>query len=233
MTAPTITLFANLTTPTGPQLDNNFLAYAVFCNIPCAVTGTNSIVMTQNANTPALTQLTNFIQFSGVFANTNSGPLTIAAGGFAPLACYKDSPNGPIAFAGGECVAGNAFSARYDSGLPGYHVTTATSYAGGTITGPTQFGTVGPPVTRIISGLGTLAYSITAANSTQDQHFTLAGVQLGDSLAIGWLTAPITGMGFTGFMAAAGTIGLRAINPTAGTIGAATLTVRATAIGFT
>ena len=113
----TITLFAGNTAPTGPQFDNNFLAYAVFGNIPCTVAGTNTLVLTQKANTPALTQLTNYIQFSGVFAATNTGALTLTVGAFPILNGYKDSPNGPIAFTGGECIAGNAFTARYDSAL--------------------------------------------------------------------------------------------------------------------
>jgi hypothetical protein len=245
MTAPTITLFANLTTPTTPELDNNFLAYAVFTTIPCSVAGTNSLTLTQTANTPALSQLTNYIQFSGVFANTNTGALTIVAGGFGVLNAYKDSPNGPVAFSGGECIANNAFTARYDSTLNsnagGYHVSTNTGFAGGTISGPVVFqntvafvgGSIGATVTRILSGLGTLTYSITPANSTQNQNFTLTGAQFGDAIAIGFLASAPTGAGFTGFMAAAGTVTLRLVNPSAVTLGAATITVRATAIGFT
>lgn len=286
MTAPTITLFANNTAPTGPELDNDFLAYAVFTTIPCTVTGTNSITMTQNVNTPALSQLTNYIQFAGVFAVSNTGPLTIVAGGFGVLNAYKDTPGGPVAFTGGECIAGNAFTARYDSALNasagGYHVSTNTGFSGGTVSGPTVFqspvafvgGSVGATlssslltgnsltvaallasvstlsaslssvtflevgasaasITRILSGLGTVTYSITPANSTQNQNFTLAGAQLLDSIAIGLPASPPAGAGFTGFMAAAGTVTLRLINPATVTLGAATITVRATAFGFT
>jgi hypothetical protein len=276
MTAPTITLFANLTAPTTPELDNNFLAYAVFGNIPCAVTGTNSLVMVQDANTPALTQLTNYLQFSGVFADNNTGPLTIVAGGFGVLPGYKDTPSGPAAFSGGECITGNAFTARYDSALNtgsgGYHVTTNTGFSGGTVSGPIVFqspvefigGSVGvtlssslltgnsltlsgllgsvtllevgasaSSVTRIVSGVGSVTYSVTPASSAQNQNFALVGAQIGDSVAIGLPASPPAGAGFTGFMAAAGTVTLRLINPSTVTLGAATITVRATAIGFT
>lgn len=276
MTAPTITLFANLTTPTTPELDNNFLAYAVFTTIPCTVAGTNSLTMTQTANTPALSQLTNYIQFSGVFAVANTGALTIVAGGFGALPGYKDSPSGPVAFSGGECIAGNAFTARYDlalnAGGGGYHVSTNTGFAGGTISGPVVFqspvsfvgGSVGATlsstllmgnsltlsallgsvtllevgasaasITRILSGTGTVTYSVTSANAVQNQNFALAGAQVGDAVFIGLPASPPAGAGFTGFMAAAGTVTLRLINPATVTLGAATITVRATAMGFT
>lgn len=285
-----ITLFANNTSPTGPQLDNNFLAYAVFCNIPCTVSGTNALTLTQNANTPTLTQLTNYIQFTGVFTSTNTGAVTITAGAFSVLNAYKDSPAGPIPFSGGECVIGCAFSARYDSALNsgngGYHLTTGTGFSGGTVSGSLanitlsggtlaaiggsigasltssllsgnsltvsallntgtslqvsiasvtslSVGASASPLLRMISGLGTLTYSVTPANSTQDQTFAVAGGQIRDSVALGLGTSTPAGVGFTGFFAANGTVTVRMINPTAASIAAATLTVRATALGFT
>lgn len=275
--AASITLFANQTAPTGPELDNNFLAYAVFGGIPCVVSGTNALTLVQNANTPTLTQLTNYIVFTGVFTNVNSGALTLQVAGFPALNGYKDSTGGPTAFTGGECVVSNAFSARYDSalnsGAGGFHVSTATGFVGGTIannlvvsgaalsviggsigasltssllTGnsltisalldnPTKLviGTSAASVTRIQSALGTLSYSITPANGTQDQTFALAGAQVNDSVSIGLPASIPAGAGFTGYMAAAGTVSLRLVNPTTVTLGAATLTVRATAMGFT
>lgn len=287
MTA-TITLFANLTTPTTPELDANFIAYSVFGNIPCAVSGTNSLTLTQNANTPNLTQLTNYIRFTGVFANSNSGALTLQVAGFPALNGYKDSPSGPTAFVGGECIIGNAFTAVYDSTLNasagGYHVSTNTGFSGGTITGNVVVsgatisvlggslgasltstlltgnslsitaqnitaqtlsissiasvtklfvGASASSLTRLINGQGTLSYSITPANAVQDQTFTIAGVQTTDSLVLGLPAAIPAGAGFTGFIAAAGSVTLRLVNPTAATLGAASLTVKATAMGFT
>ena len=288
MPAPTITLFASNTSPTGPQLDNNFLAYAAFGNIPCTVAGTNTLVLTPKANTPVLTQLTNYIQFSGIFAVTNTGAMTIQYGAFTPLNVYKDSPVGPVVLSGGECVAGNAFSARYDSTLNantgGYHINTSTAFTGGTITnnvvlsgavlsvlggslgasltstlltgnslsitaqtmsltGPfigssvtvtnLLVGATASALTRLISGLGTLTYTVTPANQTQSQPLILTGAQLADSIALGLPASIPAGVGFTGFMAAAGTVTVRLLNPTAASIAAATLTIRATALGFT
>lgn len=270
MTAPVITLFANQTAPTGPELDNTFLAYAVFCNIPCVLSGTNAITLAQNANTPTLTQLTNYVQFSGVIANSNSDAVTLTHPSFGTLNVYKDSATGPIALTGNELIIGNAASFRYDStlntGAGGYHVVSNTGFTGGTVNSNTVFaGAVvsvtgslvgasltstlltgnsltvsatdlqvngGAVMTRIVSGLGSLTYSVTSASGVQDQSFALAGVQINDSLAMGFGSVP-SGVGFTGFIGTIGTVTIRMVNPSTVTIGAATLTVRATAMGFT
>ncbi len=293
MPAPTITLFASNTAPTGPQLDNNFLAYAVFGNIHCTVSGTNTLILTQKSNTPALTQVTNYIQFSGVFANTNTGAVTLTAGSFPILNAYKDSPLGPIALTGGECIAGNAFTARYDSTLNGnvggYHITTATSFSGGTITGNVVLssgvlsvlgGSIGASLsssllsgnsltvsallltgtslsgtslqasiasiaslqvgsgtlatlTNMVSALATLTFTVTPANQTQNQNMTVTGAGVLDVVALGLGTSVPSGAGFTGFCGTIGTVTVRLLNPTAASIAATTMTVRALAMGLT
>ncbi|MDE2099002.1 MAG: hypothetical protein KGL39_17240 [Patescibacteria group bacterium] len=96
-----------------------------------------------------------------------------------------------------------------------------------------EVGASASSLTRLISGSGTVTYTVSNASGTQDQNFTLSGAQVGDSLALGFGPSIPAGAGFTGFMAAAGTVTLRLINPSTVTLGAATLTVRATAIGFT
>ena len=163
MTAATITLFANNTTPTTPELDQNFIAYAVFCNIPCTLSGTNAITLAQNANTPTLTQLTNYIQFNGVIVNTNSGAVTLTHPSFGTLNVYKDSAAGPAPLTGNELVQNNAASFRYDSalnnGAGGYHVSSNTGFTGGTISSNTIFsgavvsvigGSVGASLTSVL-----------------------------------------------------------------------------------
>ncbi len=45
---------------------------------------------------------------------TNTGPTTLTVGTFGTFALRKDGPTGPIALAGGELVAGNIVSARFD-----------------------------------------------------------------------------------------------------------------------
>lgn len=255
MTAASITLFSSNTAPTGPQLDNNFLAYAVFTTIPCSVAGTNALTLTQNSNTPTLTQLTNYIQFSAVALNTNTGAVTITHPSFGTLNAYKDSPVGPVALSGDEIVQDCAFTMRYNSALDGgsggYHIYSNTGYAGGTITGNTTIaagatlsvagpasltsllvGASATPLLRIISGLATVTYSVTSANAVQSQTFALAGAQVNDSVSLGMGTDVPSGVGFAGFVSGAGTITARLLNPSTVTIAAATITMRATALGF-
>lgn len=274
MTA-SITLFANLTNPTLPELDGNFASYTPLTVIPCTVVGTNALSLTpfsgSLAATPAIPAYQNYMQFSGVFASNGAAPLTARVGSLPFLNVYNDSPTGPLATTGVEAIQNNAFTLVYDlalnSGAGGWHLySTTTLFNGGTITQPLvafggsvgasltstlltgnsltiagllgsitklQVGASASSITRIITGIGTLAFSITPANNTQDQTFALAGGQIGDSIDIGLPASIPAGAGFTGFMAAAGTVNLRLINPTTVTLGAATITVRATAMGFT
>ena len=275
--AASITLFANLTTPTTPELDNNFVAYAVFGNIPCTVSGTNALTLVQNVNTPVLTTLVAYQSFSGVFSNNNSGALTLQVGAFSVLNGYKDSAAGPIPFIGGECIAGNAFSAAYDpalnSGNGGYHVLTSTQLAGGTIvgnltlsngqfaalgTGATvgasltstlltgnsltisganlQVGTLGSTLatlTRMVSAVGTVAFTVTPASTTQDQNIVVSGAQVRDAIILGLGAATPAGAGFTGFCGTLGTVTVRLLNPTAASISLTSMTIRAVAMGLT
>jgi hypothetical protein len=87
-------------------------------------------------------------------------------------------------------------------------------------------------LTRMVTGLATVTYSVTSANAVQDQNFTLDGVQVRDSLSLGMGPAVPAGAGFTGFIPANGTITVRLVNPSTVTLGAATVTLRATAMGF-
>lgn len=158
------------------------------------------------------------------------------------------------------CAFTALYDSALNSGAGGFHVTTGPNTVGATLNvtqltattingtniGATNFSAVSlasvgklavgatlTTVTRINSALGTLSYSITPANTVQDQTFPVAGAVLGDTVDIGWLTAPPAGAGFTGFLAASGTVTLRLSNPSTVTLGAASVTVRAAAMGFT
>ena len=300
--AASITLFANLTAPTGPELDGNFTAFAVFGNIPCTVSGTNALTLVQNANTPTLTQLTSYIRFTGTFAATNNGAMTVQIGSFGVLPAYQDGPSGPTAFVGGECIIGNMFSAIYDpalnSGNGGYHIGTGTQLAGGTIAGnlalssgvlsvlggslgaslsstlltgnsltvsallltgnsltvsallsnyslssigvgtlsSVQFGNLGSTLatlTRMVSALSTVVFSVTPANLTQDQNIVVAGAQVRDAIMLGIGSSVPAGAGFTGFCGSLGTVTVRLLNPTASSISLTSMTVRAVCMGVT
>ena len=125
--------FAAQTTPTMPELDQNFAALGALTAIPCTVSGTNTITMTPAANTPTIAAYANYQPFSGVAAATNTGAATNAVGGLTALAIYKDSASGPVALAGGEIVIGNALYLVYDSALNagngGFHLLGAVTKA--------------------------------------------------------------------------------------------------------
>lgn len=252
-----ITLFANNAAPTGPELDGNFQSYTPMVTIPCTVSGSNSLTLTPSSGTPGatptITAYQNYMQFSGVVAVSNTAATQIRVGSLALLNAYKDTALGPVQLSGAELIVACAFTALYDSalnsGAGGFHVTTGPNTVGATLNvtqlNATQVtatiasiskllvGNSVTSVTRILSALGTLSYSITPANATQDQTFALAGAQLGDTLDVGFVTQPPAGVGFTGFLVAAGTVNLRLSNPSTVTIGAASITVRAAAMGFT
>jgi hypothetical protein len=245
--AATITLFASNTAPTGKELDDNFTSYTTLGMIPCAVAGTNTLTLTpfngSAAATPAITAYQNYLSFSGVVAISNSGATTIQVGSLAALPCYKDTALGPTALSGGELIANCAFTALYDStlnsGNGGFHVTTGPNTVGATlnvtelISTKILVGSSTASITRILTGSATLSYSVTPAGATQDQTFTLTGALAGDAVQVGFISQPPAGAGFTGFMAAAGTVSLRLINPASVTLGAASLTVNAITMGTT
>lgn len=88
-------------------------------------------------------------------------------------------------------------------------------------------------ITRILSTLASVGFTVVPANSTQDQPILVPGALANDSISIGGPASITAGVGFTGYVAAAGTVNLRALNVTAASIAAFSVTVRATAMGFT
>lgn len=135
-------LFFNVTQATGAQLDANFAALGALTPIPCTVSGTNTLVLTTAANTPSVTAYSNYMQFTAVAGNTNTGAATGKVGSLAQLPIYKNSVGGPIALTGGEIVANVPFILLYDSalggGTGGFHLLGAAVIApsGGTVSGP-------------------------------------------------------------------------------------------------
>ena len=112
----------------------------------------------------------------------------------------------------------------------------AASLTNATITGAslTTLRLGGASVTRIITGLGTLTYTVVPAQTAQVQNITLAGLQATDSLAMGYPSTVPAGIGLTAFVVAAGTLSVKALNATAASIAGFSLApTRATAIGFT
>jgi hypothetical protein len=198
--------FANLTNPTLPELDQNFAALGALVPIPCTVSGTNTITMTPAANTPTITALAPYTQFSGVVNVSNTGATTINAAGLGALSAYKDTPGGPVALAGGEMIAGNAFTAMYDpalnGGAGGFHVYTNTFVFGSSA------------INSIFSRSGSITFSVVAAQANQTQNFSLTGCAPGDIVVLGLPAAvgTVAQLTFTSFVAANGSVSVVAVN---------------------
>ena len=90
--------FSNNTSPTGGQLDADLLALGAMGTTACSATGTNSIVLTQNANQPTVSVYVNNALFSFSGPNNSTGNVTVAVNGLSPLPLYI--PAGTQATAG-------------------------------------------------------------------------------------------------------------------------------------
>lgn len=227
----TITQFGNDTSPALPDLDQNFNALSVLTPIPCSVAGTNALTLTQNAAGQAasgtIAAYENGLQICGIASATNTTATTARLGALAALAVYKDSIAGPVALTGGEIVIACAFTLRYDSALPGWHLITSLSTAGQTLSptlvkalGGLQVGaTTSPTLTGLFSAAATLTYTSIVPGSSQDQSFTVAGLLVTDGMAMSLPLPNSTGLTFSSYFEAGntvvGTVTVRAANLTA------------------
>jgi hypothetical protein len=238
----TITQFANDTTPALPDLDQNFKALGVLTPIPCSVSGTNVLALTQNAAGQAASETVaayeNGLQICGVASATNTSATTAQLGSLGALTVYKDSVAGPIALSGSEIVLGCAFTLRYDSALPGWHLIANITSSGNTISPALVRASVGlqlgatttPTLTNLLTGGGTLAFTSLVPNQTQDKTFTIAGLLSSDGLLMALPLPVSTGLTFSTYFAAGdtvtGTVTVRCANVTAAsTITPGTVTV--------
>lgn len=179
-----ITQFENNLSNPLVALDSDFTTFGALVQIPCAIAGTNALTFTQNAAglvpTPTISAYTTNMLFSGVAASTNTGAVTATVGSTGSLPVYKDSPSGPVALTGGEIVALNAITLRYDaalnSGGGGFHLTSST--AGNIAIAPASVQVNGgATLTNVLSGNSpTLTFTATPGWSSQDQTFTLTGL---------------------------------------------------------
>ena len=139
--------FAALTSAVMADLDENFSALGALTPIPCTVAGTNSLTFTPATNTPTIAAYQNYMPFSGIAANSNTGATTAAIGGLAALSIYKDTASGPAVLAGGEIVAGNVIYLLYDSalasGVGGFHLSNVPVSGYVTISGSPSAGQIG------------------------------------------------------------------------------------------
>lgn len=123
--------FGNLTAAVTGDLDLNFAAVGALGLLPCTVSGTNTLLLTANPNTPTVSAYADYLSFLGVASATNTGPVTVRLGSLAALPVYRDSAFGPELLSGSEIVAGNAFVLTYDSALTqgggGFHLLTGSA----------------------------------------------------------------------------------------------------------
>lgn len=242
----TLTQFANDSSPSLADLDQNFNAVGVLTPVPCTVSGTNVLSLQQNQSGQAasftIAAYENGLQLCAVASASNTSSVTAALGSLAQLPVYKDTVAGPVALTGGEIIGNNSFTLRFEqalnSGNGGWHLITSMISNGNTITpalvratvGVQVGGTTGPTLTSILSAQATLAYTSIVPNSTQDQSFTVAGLLQSDGLALALPLPASSGIQLQGYFAAGNgttaTVTVRASNTTAGsTITPGTVTV--------
>jgi hypothetical protein len=196
--------FASLSTVTLSQLDQNFNALGALTPIPCAVTGTNTLALAPAANTPTVAVLANYMQFTGVAANTNSGAVTANVNSLGPLNVYVDTPSGPVAVSSGQIVQNTLFTLMYDStlntGAGGFHLLSAVvvgsflPLGGGTLSGAL----VGTTITLsgpIKSAGATISGTSTLASVNASGNITGSGL-IGTSATV--TTSTVSGLGKLG-----------------------------------
>jgi hypothetical protein len=221
-------------------LDNNFTTFGALVPIPCGISGTNTLTLTQNAvglvPTPTIQGYSTGMLFTGIAAGNNTGPVQASVGSAGVLNVYKDSPAGPVLLTGSpaEIVSGNAISLLYDaalnSGAGGFHLIASTA---GTIIVAAQVTTplltIGnATLTNLSSGNSpTLTFSATPGWSSNDVTFSVTAAlasalpAVGDFVQVNPPSLGANGVDFRGFItgvgsissvASAATINIRLIN---------------------
>lgn len=191
--------FANNTTPTGQQLDDTFAALGALTPIPCGVSGTNTIALTPEADTPTITAYANYGQYSGIAAASNTGAVTAQVGSLAALAVYKDTIGGPKALTGGEIIINCSLILMYDS--------TLNSSAGGfhLISAPSR-------TVRSLNTLATLTFGALTPQTASLVTVTITGCSVNDVISLGLPPSPSVGVLYVGSVPNAGTVVVSAFN---------------------
>lgn len=112
--------FATLAAGNQPLslFDTQFAAVGALGVIPCAAAGQNSITLTPNANTPAVSSYTDLApSFSYVAAQTSNGSVTLNVASIGSRQAYKW--NGQVAMGSGDSIAGSVYKATFLTALNG------------------------------------------------------------------------------------------------------------------
>jgi len=215
--------------------------------IPCAVSGSNNLVLAQNSGSQAasvsLLDYQNYVMVCGIGASNNGGATTARVGTLPILNVYKDTASGIVPLGGGEILQGAAFTLMYDSalnsGAGGWHLISNMTTSGSNIfpalVSPSigvKFPATTPTVTGVLAASATLTYTSIVPGAGQDQSFTVAGLLRTDGLAMALPLPVSTGLTFTSYFAAGdatvGTVTVRAANFTT----ASTITPGAVTVGM-
>jgi hypothetical protein len=239
--------FANVTTLVTSQLDANYNALGALTPVPCSVSGTNAITLTPLANTPTVAAYSNYMQFTGIAAATNTTTITIGVSGLAALPGYKDTQAGPVALVANDIVQLCQFTAIYDSALNsgggGFHVITEPSRfpsAGGTIsglmlfTGPVVNGAFGnTSLSNVVSASASIGWpNIPVATSTVST-IPVTGCSVGDCVLLGTPASVPVGIAFFGWVSTVGVVTIQASNMSGASLTPVAGTYRATAQRYT
>src|SRR5258708_19337891 len=116
------TIFANLpgSPATNPAslLDSAFNRVGQIAVVPCDVTGTNTLTLTPQANTPPITAYTNHTPvFSSIIGNISTGLVTAQIGSLPLLPVFK--PDGVTECSVNDLRAGRLLQLVYESTLSG------------------------------------------------------------------------------------------------------------------
>lgn len=217
--AYSITQFENNLQNDLSALDNNFVTFGALVPIPCGISGVNALTLQQNnvntVPTPTISAYTNNMLFTGIAENTNTAATTLSVGTVGFLNVYKDTAAGPVLLSGGEIVAHNAVTFRYDftlnSGLGGFHLTSTTSSNSAAINPSSVQINGGSTITNLLSGTVALTFTATPGWSSQDQTFTLTGLPPtvpapGDFVNVVPVSTAAAGVGYAGFVQAIGSL---------------------------
>jgi len=214
-----LTQFANSPGPDQlSALDNNFATLSAADTIACAIAGTNTLTLTQNAAglvpSATLAAYSNYMLFTGVASATNTGAATATVGSIGALNVYKDTLAGPALLTGNEIIIGNAISLRYDStlnsGAGGFHLTSSTANISTAISPSSVQVNGGATLTNLLSGNSpTLTFTATPGLTAQDQTFTLTALAAaaasalpapGDFIAVSPPSVAAAGVSYQGYV---------------------------------
>lgn len=215
-------LFSAVTTLVTSQIDANNNALGALSVLACTVSGTNTITLTQQANSPNPVAYRNYLVFSGIAAGTNTTAVTAQLAALGGIPVYKDSSAGPIALSGGEIVINCAFFLMYDgalnAGSGGFHLLTGLASTS--------------VLTNSVSATASIGWPNIPASTGSISTIPVTGCSVGDCVILGLTASVPTGVIFNGWVNNAGTVTIQALNVTAASITPIAGTYRATAQRF-